>query len=56
MAFSLISSGGGRLLLIMNRNVKALVGEVDFSFHAISTASSSDESLDMLIGRKGKND
>ena len=27
------------------RNVKALVGEVDFSFHVISTADSSEETL-----------
>jgi hypothetical protein len=29
-----------------DRNVKALVGELDFSFHAVSTAHSTKSSLD----------
>lgn len=35
------------------RNVKSLVGEVDFSFHIIS---SSDEALETKAGPKGKKD
>ena len=38
------------------RNVKSLVGEVDFSFHVISTADSSDESVLAKDGDKGKKD
>lgn len=39
-----------------NRNVKALVGEVDFTYHVISTASPSDDSLETLVSKKGKKD
>ena len=36
--------------------VKSLVGEVDFSFHIVSTASSSDASLATIVPSKGKRD
>ena len=38
------------------RNVKALVGEVDFSFHAISTSQDSEEALLLGDQNKGKKD
>ena len=38
------------------RNVKSLVGEVDFSFHVISTADASNESFLSKDGDKGKMD
>lgn len=41
---------------MMISNVKALVGEMDFSFHVISTASSSDDSLETMVSLKGKKD
>ena len=43
-------------LLTYRRNVKALVGEVDFSFHAISTTDPSDEPILTKDGDKGKKD
>ena len=41
---------------MVHSNVKALVGEVDFSFHVISTADSSEETLLGKEGPKGKKD
>ena len=41
IASSLVSDDLGKLI----KNVKELVGEVDFSFHIISSAESSDDSL-----------
>ncbi len=38
------------------RHVKALVGEVDFSFHINSSATSSEETLYEKDGLKGKKD
>ena len=35
-----------------HRNVRELVGEVDFSFHVISTSDSSEDAL--LSGQDGK--
>ena len=43
-------------MLTYCRNVKSLVGEVDFSFHVISTADESDESFLSKDGDKGKKD
>lgn len=42
--------------LIGTRNVKELVGEVDFSFHIVSTAASSSETLQGSLESKGKQD
>lgn len=50
IASSLISDDLGKLI----DTVKALVGEVDFSFHVISTADSSEETLLGKDGQKGK--
>ena len=36
--------------------MRELVGEVDFSFHAISTSDESEDSLLYEEGRKGKKD
>ena len=41
---------------MVHSNVKALVGEVDFSFHVISTADSSEETLLDREDMKGKRD
>lgn len=52
IASSLVSDDLGKLI----DNVKALVGEVDFSFHVISTADSSEETLFGKDSQKGKKD
>ena len=39
-----------------DRNVRELVGEVDFSFHVISTSDSSEDALLAGEGGKGKRD
>ncbi|KAF6238277.1 hypothetical protein HO173_003557 [Letharia columbiana] len=52
IASSLVSDNLGKLI----DNVKALVGEVDFSFHVISTADPSEETLSGKEGEKGKKD
>lgn len=51
-ASSMISDDMRKLI----KNVKALVGEVDFTYHVISTASPSDDSLETLVSKKGKKD
>ena len=38
------------------RHVKSLVGEVDFSFHIHTSATSSEETLYEKDGQKGKKD
>ena len=39
---------------LFDRNVKELVGEVDFSFHVISTSDSSEDALLSGSGEGGK--